>query len=155
MRWSPYIEGQWIARVPADHACRTITGWMKWNEMDEMSVETWWNEICGRGKLKKPWEKPTQTSFHPPRNPHGVTETRAQDPSGGRRAANCLRHEAATSLSWLILFSHLILGLPTGRFLSGFPTSSFHAPLSFLIRVTCPAHRSLRDVTILIISGFT
>ena len=37
--------------------------------MDEMSVEKWWNEICGRGKWEKPREKRTQTPFHPPRNP--------------------------------------------------------------------------------------
>ena len=35
MQWSPFIEGQWIARVPADHACHTITvvneiTWMTW-----------------------------------------------------------------------------------------------------------------------------
>ena len=59
--------------------------------MDEMSVEKRWNEICGRGKR----EKPTQTPFRPPRNPHGVTEMRTRDPSGGRRAPNRLRHEAA------------------------------------------------------------
>ena len=46
---------------------------MKWNEMDEMSVEKWWNDIGGRGKREKPREKPTQT------------------PS----ASNRLRHEAA------------------------------------------------------------
>ena len=65
--------------------------------------------------------KPTQTSFRPPRNPHGVTETRTRDPSGGRRAANRLRHEAAyflysspnflviyeaSSISWVIKIGH-------------------------------------------------
>ena len=97
MRWSPYIIGPWVARVPADHACRTITraDEMKRKKMDEMSMEKWWNEICGRGKREKPREKPTQTPFRPPRNPRGETETRTRDPSGGRRAANRLRHEAA------------------------------------------------------------
>ena len=82
-----YIIGPWVARVLADHAWCTITraDEMKWNEMDEMGVEKWWNEICGRGKREKPREKPTQTSFHPPWNPHGGTETRSRDPSGGRR----------------------------------------------------------------------
>ena len=47
-----------------------------------MSVEKWWNEMCGWGKREKPREKPTQTPFRPPRNPHGGTETRTQDPSG-------------------------------------------------------------------------
>ena len=60
-----------------------------------MSVEKWWNEICGRGKWEKPREKPTQSSFRPPQNPHGVTEMRTRDPSVGRRAPNRLRHEAA------------------------------------------------------------
>ena len=64
-----------------------------------MSVEKWWNEICGRGKREKPREKPTQTPFRPPRNPHGLTETRSRDPSGGRRAPNRLRHEAAKKTS--------------------------------------------------------
>ena len=61
--------------------------------MDEMSVEKWWNEICGWGKREKPREKPTQTPFRPPLNPHGVTEMQTRDPSGGRRAPNRLRHE--------------------------------------------------------------
>ena len=96
MRWSPDIVGEWIARVPADHAWRTITrADEKWNGVDEMSMEKWWNEICGRGKREKPREKPTQTPFRPPRNPHGVTETRTRDASGERRASNRLRHEAA------------------------------------------------------------
>ena len=62
-------------------------------------MEKWWNEICGRGKREKPREKPTQIPFRPPRNPHGGTETRTRDPSGGRRAANRLRHEAATNVT--------------------------------------------------------
>ena len=52
---------------------------------------------CGRGKREKPREKPTQTPLRPPRHPHGGTETRTRDPSGGRRASNRLRHEAAFS----------------------------------------------------------
>ena len=63
--------------------------------MKRMSVEKWWNEICGGGKREKPREKPSHTPFRPPRNPHGGTETRTRDPSGGRRAPNRLRHEAA------------------------------------------------------------
>ena len=43
----------------------TITGAdeIKWNEMNEMSVEKWWNEICDRGKREKPREKPTRLHF--------------------------------------------------------------------------------------------
>ena len=55
-----------------------------------------WNEICGRRKREKFREKPTQTSFRPPRNPHGVTETRTREPiAGGKRESNRLRHETA------------------------------------------------------------
>ena len=39
MRWSPYFIGPWIARVPADHAWRTITG------ADEMKRNGW--DECG------------------------------------------------------------------------------------------------------------
>ena len=63
-----------------------------------MKVEKWWNEICGRWKREKPREKPNQIPFRPPRNPLGGTETRTRDPSGGRRAPNCLCHEAAFQL---------------------------------------------------------
>ena len=52
-------------------------------------------KFCGMGKREKSREKPTQTPFRPPRNAHGGTETRTRDPSGGRRAPNRLRHEAA------------------------------------------------------------
>ena len=69
-----------------------------------MSVEKWWNEIRGRGKREKPRGKPTQTPFRPPRNPHGVTETRTRDPSGERRVSNRLRHEAA---SLILIFNEL------------------------------------------------
>ena len=54
MRWCHFIEDLRIAKLSADHACRTITeaDEIKWNEMNEMSVEKWWNEICGRGKRR-------------------------------------------------------------------------------------------------------
>ena len=97
MRWSPLdyrpVSSKSAGRPRLTHHHK---GLMKWNEMDEMRVEKWWNEICGRGKREKPREKPTQTPFRLPWNPHGVTETRTRDPSGGRRAPNRLRHEAAT-----------------------------------------------------------
>ena len=70
-----------------------------------MSVEKWWNEIRGRGKREKPREKPTQTLFRPPRYPHGLTEMRTRDPSGGRRAPNRLRHEAALSVIIKVFFT--------------------------------------------------
>ena len=60
--------------------------------MNEKSVEKRWNEMFGLGKTGELRGKPTQTPFRPPQNPHGVTETRTRDPSGGRRASNRLRH---------------------------------------------------------------
>ena len=40
----------------ANYAYCTITGTdeINWNEMNDMSVEKWWNDICGRGKREKP-----------------------------------------------------------------------------------------------------
>ena len=57
----------------------------------------------GRNLVKKP----TQTLFRPPRNPHGGIETRTRDPSGGRRAPNRLRHEAATCFIYYMNFVSL------------------------------------------------
>ena len=70
---------------------------MKWKEMNEMNMEKWWNEICGRGKREKSREKPTQTPFHPPRNPQGMTETQTQDPAVGGERFNYLNRGAAPS----------------------------------------------------------
>ena len=41
--------------MPANHACRTITraDEMKWNQMNEMSVEKWRNKIFGRENLPR------------------------------------------------------------------------------------------------------
>ena len=60
--------------------------------MNEMSVEEWWNEICGSGKWEKPQEKPIQTPLCSTRNTLGVTEMQAQDPRSGRLASNHLHN---------------------------------------------------------------
>ena len=95
IRWSPNIIGQWIARVPADHAWRTITraDEMKRNGWDECGEMV--DVICDRVKREKPREKPTQSTFHELWNPHGETKTRTRVPSGGRRETARFLHEAA------------------------------------------------------------
>jgi hypothetical protein len=51
-----------------------------------------------------------------------------------------------------MLSGHLYLGLPSGLFPSGFPTSNLYTFLYFPIRATCPTHL-LIDLIILIILG--
>jgi hypothetical protein len=48
--------------------------------------------------------------------------------------------------SFLILSSHVSLGLPSGLFPSGLPTKTLYAPLLSPIRATCPAHLILLDL---------
>jgi len=45
----------------------------------------------------------------------------------------------------LILTSHLLLGLPSGLFPSGFPTKTLYTTHYAPIRATCPAHLILLD----------
>jgi hypothetical protein len=60
------------------------------------------------------------------------------------------------STSWrsiLILFSHLRLGLPSGRLPSGLPTKSLYASIFSSTRATCPAYLILLDLITRIIFG--
>jgi hypothetical protein len=53
----------------------------------------------------------------------------------------------------LMLCTHLLLGLPSGLFPSGFPTSVLYAFNFYSFVLTCPAHLILLDLIILIILG--
>ena len=72
-----------ILKVSKQQGCRQTTpdalsqlqDEMKLNEMDEVSVEKWWNESCGWEKREKHLDKLTQTPFRPSRNTYEVTET--------------------------------------------------------------------------------
>ena len=49
-------------------------------------------------------------------------------------------------ISILILYSHLRLGLTSGLFPSGFPSTTLHTPLLSTIHATCSAHLILLDL---------
>ena len=69
------------------HTRRTIIGADERGECREIVDWNLWLRKTGDTPTKT-----TQTQFRPPRNPHGVTETRTRDPSGGMREVNRLHH---------------------------------------------------------------
>jgi hypothetical protein len=55
--------------------------------------------------------------------------------------------------SILILSSYLLLGLPSGLLLYGFPTKTLYAFSVTSMHATCPVHLILLDLIILILHG--
>ena len=70
MRWSPFIQGLWTARMPAHHVWRTITGAdeMKRNEWDECGEMAEWN--LKQGKMGETPRKTYPDSVSPNRETH-------------------------------------------------------------------------------------
>ena len=63
-----------------------------------MSVEKWWNEICGRGKRAKPREKP----YPDPSHMEGPRRELGTPAVGGERLTACATRPPLISLIYLI-----------------------------------------------------
>ena len=96
MRLIPFIEGLWLGIMQANLAWHTITGAdeMKWNDMKEMSMEKWWNQICGGENGRNPEKNLPRLRFIHHENHIMEWQTRTRDPGGGRPACNRL-HQGA------------------------------------------------------------
>ena len=78
-------------------------GW--WNQMNGMSVEKLWNDICGWGKRETLRKNLPRPCFIHNETHIGVTETQTRDPSGENRATNRLRHRVA-KISYYVCISN-------------------------------------------------
>ena len=105
MRWSPDIVGQWIARVPADHAWRTIT------RADEMKLMRWvWrsggmkfvvgeNGINPEKNLPRPCFVHHEPHMEWPRRELGTPEV------GGERLTACATRPPIGGMKYVIYFT--------------------------------------------------
>ena len=149
MWWSPYI---WKFGNNKDAGLPSLMHITGADEMNEMSVEKWWNKICGRGKGEK-----SQKETYPDSNLF-TTKSRCSDhhqwhdsPLWALAFLRSSCHSclfSATLLQFLISnvlmtcrieSSHLILGLPTFLVPSGIVLNTFFIVLWSLARNTCPA----------------
>ena len=88
----------WVAMKPlfwrsvnskdASRPCLTHHYRGGWNQMNERSVENWWNEICGRENGRNPKKNLPRLRSVLHETKVGVIERRARDPRGGRRASS-------------------------------------------------------------------
>jgi hypothetical protein len=82
---------------------------------------------------------------------------RSQEPSTGpiswARSIQSIPSHHISRRSILILFTHLRLSLPSGRFLLAFPPISYMHSAAPPIHSTCPTHLTLLDFIILILLG--
>ena len=137
MWWIPCIEDMWITRMPADHACHTITGADEMNEECGKMVELSWQE-----KLKEPEKTLLRFLIEWSRRKLGN--------HSWRRATYLLRQEAVASVLSAVLFFSIVkstiksMHFRTFRDTFTFRNSSKHVKLSTL--QTMNAHGDVEEV---------
>ena len=91
MRWRPYIIGPWVARVPADHAWRTITraDEMKRTGWDESGEMVEWNLRYGENGRNPVKNLPRPHVAHHETHMEGPSRELGTPAVGGERLTAC------------------------------------------------------------------